>query len=82
MDLLHVSRRVWGEVLPNCRLQTLEQFVCRRFRHDDIPGAQIPDVYHHFVRTGDARRIARVLEHNVWDLVTLADLLLRLPAPD
>ena len=81
MDLLHESRRVWGKVLPDCRLQTLEQKVCRRFRRDDIPGAQIPDVYHHFVRTADARLLAQVVEHNAWDLVTLADLLLRLPAP-
>ena len=81
LDLLHESRRVWREVLPNCKLQTLEQFVCRRFRQDDIPGARIPDVYHHFVHTGDARLIVKVLEHNAWDLVTLADLLMRLPAP-
>ena len=82
LDLLHESRRVWGKVLPDCRLQTLEQSVCRRFRRDDIPGAQIPDVYHHFVRTADARLLARVVEHTAWDLVTLADLLLRLPAPE
>jgi uncharacterized protein YprB with RNaseH-like and TPR domain len=81
LDLLHESRRVWRDVLPNCKLQTLEQFVCRRFRQDDIPGSQIPDVYHHFVHTGDAHLIIKVLEHNVWDLVTLADLLMRLPAP-
>ena len=32
VDLLHASRRRWKQLLPNCRLQTLEQYVCRRRR--------------------------------------------------
>lgn len=82
LDLLHESRRVWGRVLPDCRLQTLERCVCRRFRGDDIPGAQIPAVYHHYVHTGDARLLARVVDHNAEDLLALAELLLRLPDLD
>jgi uncharacterized protein YprB with RNaseH-like and TPR domain len=81
-DLLHVSRRVWKRRLPDCRLQTLEQFVCGRgARRGDIPGAQIPEAYHRFVHTGDARQIARIVRHNMLDLLTLADLMTRLPAP-
>jgi uncharacterized protein YprB with RNaseH-like and TPR domain len=78
-DLLHECRRIWRERLPNCRLQTLEAFICRRSRYGDIPGAEIPDAYHDFVRTGNARRIVEILHHNTLDLVTLADLMTRFP---
>lgn len=76
LDLLHASRRVWGKTLPDCRLQTLEQHVCGcPQRSGDIPGSQIPDAYHEFVRTGDAAKMLKVLEHNLLDLATLARLL-------
>lgn len=74
VDLLHESRRRWKGVLPNCRLQTLERFVCGRQRAGDIPGDLIPGVYHEFVRTGDARQIEAALRHNAQDLATLAEL--------
>ena len=82
LDLLHVARRAWGPELPDCRLQTLERVICGRPRDDDIPGHLIPDAYHEYVRTGNAIRMVSVLEHNFLDLVTLADLLVRLPCGD
>jgi uncharacterized protein YprB with RNaseH-like and TPR domain len=81
LDLLHVSRRIWKGRLPNCKLQTLERAVCGRQRFADIPGSEIPQAYHDFVRTGDARQMATCLHHNLLDLVTLADLMTRLPGP-
>jgi uncharacterized protein YprB with RNaseH-like and TPR domain len=78
-DLLHECRRIWRGTLPNCKLQTLETHVCGRVRHADIPGSEIPDAYHEFVRTGNAVDLADILEHNLLDLVTLADLAVRLP---
>ncbi len=72
-DLLHLSRRVWPS-LPNHRLTTLETSLCRRRRTGDIDGAAIPEAYHGFVRTGDARIIGDILRHNLWDLMTLAEL--------
>ena len=80
-DLLHECRRVWRNALPDCRLRTLESHVCRRERYGDIPSAEIPDAYHAFVRTGNAAQIAEILRHNMFDLVTLADLMVRLPEP-
>ena len=74
VDMLHESRRRWRGILPNCRLQTLERFICGRLRRGDIPGDQIPSVYHEFVRTKDARQMAIVLHHNALDLLTLAEL--------
>jgi uncharacterized protein YprB with RNaseH-like and TPR domain len=77
-DLLHHSRRRWKHVLPNCKLQTLERYLCDRSRQDDLSGAQVPLAYHDFVRGGDARQIAAILRHNAFDLLTLVELALKL----
>ena len=84
VDLLAESRRRWKKVMPNCRLQTLEQWVCGRRRHGDIPGGDIPAAYHDFVRAHRGedpveraralRRLQTIVHHNALDLVTMADL--------
>jgi len=80
-DLLHAARRRYRHELPDCRLQTLELFLCRRRRTDDIPGAEIPGAYHDFVRTKDARAIRQIVHHNFLDLVTLAEVLATMLQP-
>jgi uncharacterized protein YprB with RNaseH-like and TPR domain len=80
IDVLHHARHRWRKQLPNCRLQTLEQYVCRRMRVADIPGHAIPGVYANFVRTGFERDMETVLYHNALDLITLFDLAHRLAA--
>ena len=90
VDLLAESRRRWRGVLPNCRLQTIEQEVCGRYRAGDIPGSEIPAAYHEFVRAvrGDdvasrvrsLRKMQAILHHNALDLVTMAELAARLLA--
>lgn len=75
-DLLHESRRRWKKGLPDCKLQTLERYICRRSRTGDIPGAQIPLAYHEYVQTGDATAIRDILHHNALDLLTLAEIAL------
>lgn len=77
VDILHHARRKWRGVLPNCKLQTIEQQVCRRPREPDIPGAQIPAAYDAYVRTGEASEMRQVLRHNALDLVTLLDIAMR-----
>lgn len=79
LDLLHLSRRIWKGALPNCKLQTLERCICHRTRTGDIPGSEIPEAYHAYVRTQDARLMVEALRHNMLDLVTLADLMTRFP---
>jgi uncharacterized protein YprB with RNaseH-like and TPR domain len=74
LDLLHAARRRWKDVLPDCRLQTLEWSVCGRRRSGDIPGDEIPAAYHRFVRTGDPADMLTVFHHNALDLITLADI--------
>ena len=41
-------------------------------RAGDVPGFEIPARYFQFVRSGDARPLAAVLEHNRLDLLSLA----------
>jgi uncharacterized protein YprB with RNaseH-like and TPR domain len=55
---------------------TLEEGICGRRRTGDIPGSEIPEAYHEFVRTGNAHRIWAILYHNALDLVTMGELLL------
>ena len=73
-DLLHHARRRWKGLLPNCKLQTLERYVCRRYRTSDLAGALVPAAYHDFVRTGETRHLDEILHHNALDLVTLVQL--------
>ncbi|MFW6189862.1 MAG: ribonuclease H-like domain-containing protein [Planctomycetota bacterium] len=75
LDLLYEARRRWADRLPNCRLQTLEEELSGRRRVGDVPGRRIPSVYHDFVESGDARRLAPILEHNMLDLLAMARLL-------
>lgn len=84
IDLLHVARRAWPRGLPNHRLGTLEQYVLRRPRVGDVPSSDVPDLFRHFIETGNARVIAPVLDHNRRDLVACTELLVILlgqPAP-
>ena len=78
VDLLYPSRRRWRSELPNCRLQTLERYLCGRWRSGDIPGAEIPQRYHDFVRGQDARLIAPIFHHNRLDLIAMMELLIAL----
>lgn len=81
VDLLHAARRRWRDQLADCRLQTLESEILGRRRVGDVSGADIPDLFHHFVRTGNAAPLAPVLEHNRLDLLTSTELLLQLAKP-
>ena len=78
-DVLEEARRLWRGSVANCRLQTLEKHFCGRYRHDDIPGARIPEAYHDYLRSGDGREMVEVARHNALDLMTLAELTAKLP---
>jgi len=58
----------------SCALGALEEAVLGFRRTGDVPGAEIPSRYFHYVRTGDARPLGPVLEHNRLDLLSLAAL--------
>ena len=81
LDMLHVARRFWGEAdvhasgpesaVPSARSSGSCSGTSRR---GDVPGFEIPARYFQFVRTGDARPLAAVFEHNRLDLLSLAAL--------
>ena len=76
IDVLHPARRFWKE--DDCSLVVLEQQVLGAWRDGDVSGYEIPARYFQFVRSGDARPLVDVLEHNRLDLVSLAGLTARL----
>jgi uncharacterized protein YprB with RNaseH-like and TPR domain len=77
VDLLHLARRRWRGELPDCRLETLEREVLARTRLGDVPSSDVPDLFHHFIRTRNAAPLKPVLEHNRLDLISSTELLMR-----
>ena len=80
LDLLHPTRAAFANRWPNCRLQTAEQRLLAFVRENDLGGHLVPMVWTAFLRLGRMDDVPRVLEHNRWDLVSLAGLLARLSA--
>ena len=74
VDLLHIARRLWRGRFANCRLVTLERHVVGFTRVGDVPSAEIPALFHRFVRTGDMAELRPVLHHGRVDLLTTAGL--------
>jgi uncharacterized protein len=77
VDALHPARHFWNEP-GGCSLTTLEAAVLGARRTGDVSGMEIPARYFQFLRTGDARPLGAVLEHNCLDLLSLAGLAGRL----
>lgn len=74
LDLLHIGRRLHRARLGACRLKTLESEVLGFDRGVDVAGADVPARYQHFLRTGDEQALREVVEHNAWDVVSMAAL--------
>ncbi|HYE85846.1 MAG TPA: ribonuclease H-like domain-containing protein [Vicinamibacterales bacterium] len=86
LDMLHAARRLWRQrpitIGPeaddaSCTLAVLEKHIAGLHRIGDVPGYEIPSRFFKFVRTGDARPLEAVLEHNRLDLLSLAAVLAR-----
>ena len=80
LDLLHTARRVWRLRLGTCSLGELEEHVLGIARENDLPGAEVPERYFAYLKTGDRSLLEDVLRHNSQDIRTLAVLLARLKA--
>lgn len=79
LDMLHAARRLWHDeaAASGCSLGALERRLAGVERAGDVPAWEIPARYIQFVRDGDARPLAAVLEHNRLDLLSTALLLAR-----
>lgn len=85
LDLLHVGRRIYGGLLDDHKLSTLERCLLDFFRHDDIAGEMVPQHYFQYMLSGEGSHISGVLKHNFDDVLSLAHLadhLLALVDPD
>ena len=78
LDLLHLSRRLWGNRLPSCSLSSIEGNILGRIREDDIPGYLIPKVYLEYLDHRETEEMSRVIKHNEWDIAAMAALLLHI----
>ena len=74
LDLLHPARSIWKHRLESCSLGTLEQEVLGVVRQSDAPGWLIPSIYFNYLRTRSVRDLSPVIEHNRYDIVSLARL--------
>ena len=77
VDLLHLARRLWRGLLPDYRLHTLERRLFGRRRLADLPGSEVPRVWEDYERGGELRHLPGIWEHNLRDIATLAELLVR-----
>ncbi|NLV26533.1 MAG: exonuclease [Methanomicrobiales archaeon] len=78
IDLLHPSRRLWKQVITDCRLGTLEKEFLNVSRSEDLPGALVPEWYSRYMKTHNPGPLLPIVEHNRQDVVSLAFLLSRL----
>ncbi|MGF7184521.1 hypothetical protein GGQ84_000605 [Desulfitispora alkaliphila] len=78
VDLLLQARRRYKGILPNCKLQTLEQELLGFKRQGDIPGYIIPRAYYDYVNRGNQDVMDKILYHNRLDLIYMVKLLQKL----
>ena len=74
LDLLYGARRLWKLRYDSCRLVELEQQVLGFERQGDVPGAQIPELYFEYLRSGEMDGLGSVFYHNALDILTLGCL--------
>ena len=53
-----------------------------RRRSGDVPGAEIPGLYHRYVRERDPYPIVGIFHHNLLDLMTMSEVLVALLSDD
>ena len=75
LDLLPPARRLWRKRLESCALGSLERAILdHQRREEDVPGRLIPQLYQHFLITGQAGAMRRVFYHNREDIVSMVAL--------
>lgn len=78
LDLLHFSRRFYGNHLPNCQLTTIEEHLLGMERMEDVPGSLVPDFYKTYLETDNIGPLIPIIEHNRDDIISLARIISRM----
>ena len=73
-DLLHACRRLYKMRLERMKLTDIEEHILGIVREDDIPGAEIPEIFFRYLKYGESSLLEKVIEHNVQDIVSLAKI--------
>ena len=73
-DLVHAARRFWKRRLSDCSLGNIEREVLGIYRHGDVPGYLIPQLWLDYLDTRDARPLEGVFYHHQMDILSLAAL--------
>jgi uncharacterized protein YprB with RNaseH-like and TPR domain len=77
-DLLPLARRLWRRPLGGARLVNIEAGVLGVHRTSDCAGAEVPERYFSYLRTGSPDALVAVLDHNLQDIASLAMIEARL----
>lgn len=72
LDLVHVARRLHKTRGFGARLGAVERDVLGFVREGDVPSGEVSACYLHFLRTGDARALLGVVDHNAFDVISMA----------
>ena len=75
LDLRKECRARWPDLLSRCGIETVERRLLRRTRRVPIVRGAIEEAYRRFLAGGDAEYIPAILEHNLMDLLTMAEVL-------
>lgn len=71
LDFLYAARNLWRHKHESCRLYHLAREVVEADRAEDIPSAEIPWRYFHYLNTGNFELIEPILYHNQEDILSL-----------
>jgi uncharacterized protein YprB with RNaseH-like and TPR domain len=70
-DLLHFSRRIWRNQLPDFCLDTIERNILKEKRSTHLPSSLVPEFYSDYLRTKNYGLLKPIVEHNRQDVLTL-----------
>ncbi len=70
-DLLHFSRRVWKNQLPDFCLDTIEKNILKEKRPTHLPSSLVPEFYSDYLKTKNYGLLKPIVEHNRQDVLTL-----------
>ena len=74
LDLLHVARRFWQRRIGPCGLSDVERAILGLYRVGDVSGAEVPELYFEYLRSGDFNLLAPLFEHHLRDVSSLQRL--------
>lgn len=77
-DLLDYTRKMYKSFLKNCKLPTVESYICGFERFNDVPGQYIPAYYKDYVFSKNIGPLVPIVRHNRLDVKSLADFFLRI----